>query len=63
MTDNNEPAFDMRQDGEGWTVFVTATGEPALIDGVPQTGLDVQDADVMTEALNILQERRGKAGS
>lgn len=44
--------YDIREDGEGWTVFDLFTGEPVVIDMVPQTGLDIQDADQLAELLD-----------
>ncbi|MCG5245314.1 hypothetical protein [Methylorubrum extorquens] len=37
--DTPAPEYDMRPDAEGWTVYDTATGEPARVNGVPQTRL------------------------
>ena len=50
---SNTPAqiFDMREDDEGWTVFDVATGEPARVKGVPQTGLDMDVADDLVDLL------------
>lgn len=53
--------YDIREDREGWTVFDVFTGEPVVIHGVPQTGLDIQDADELAELLEkpaMMQERR-----
>ena len=44
--------YDMREDCEGWTVFDLFTGEPVVINGVSQTGLDIQDADELSELLD-----------
>ena len=46
--------FDLRDDPEGWTVFDLFTGWPAVVGGVAQTGLDIQDADEMAELLDRL---------
>lgn len=43
--------FDLREDSEGWTVFDLFAGWPAVVGGVVQTGLDIQDADEMAELL------------
>lgn len=43
--------YDLREDREGWTVFDIFTGEAVVIAGVPQTGMDVQDADELAELL------------
>ena len=44
--------YDIRADSEGWTVFDLFTGEPVVIATVPQTGLDIQDADELAELLD-----------
>lgn len=44
--------YDLREDREGWTVFDVFTGEPVVISDVPQTGLGIQDADVLAELLD-----------
>ena len=44
--------YDIRRDSEGWTVFDLFTGEPVVIEMVPQTGLDIQDADELAELLD-----------
>lgn len=46
--------FDLREDPDGWTVFDLFTGWPAMVSGVAQTGLDIQDADEMAELLDRL---------
>lgn len=43
--------YDIREDREGWTVFDVFSGEPVVIHGVPQTDLDIQDADELAELL------------
>ena len=48
-------------DDEGWTVYLVIAGEAARVNGVPQTGLNVQDADERFEFLNMLEEQKGKA--
>jgi hypothetical protein len=49
--------YDLREDAEGWTVYDVWTGEPAVIALVPQTGLDVQDADEIAEWLTYMSDR------
>lgn len=44
--------YDIRADSEGWTVFDLFTGEPVVIAMVPQTGLNIQDADQLAELLD-----------
>jgi hypothetical protein len=47
--------FDLRADREGWTVFEIATSWPAFLDGVPLTGLCLEDAEDAVNALNQLE--------
>jgi len=44
--------YDLREDREGWTVFDIFTGEVVVIGDVPQTGLEIQDADELAELLD-----------
>lgn len=46
--------YDCREDAFGWTVFDIWTGEPVIVHDVPQIGLDIQDADELSEALTWL---------
>ena len=47
--------FDLRADREGWTVFEIATGQAASLDGLPLTGLCLEDAEDAVNALNRLE--------
>ena len=47
--------FDLRADRDGWTVFEVATNRPAFLDGLPLTGLCVEDAEDAVNALNKLE--------
>lgn len=49
--------YDLRKDREGYTVFDVWTGAPVIIKGMPQVGLEVQDADELAEALTWLADR------
>ncbi len=44
--------FDIRPDDEGFTVFDIFTGQPVVISGVLQVGLDIQDASDLAELLD-----------
>jgi hypothetical protein len=61
---SNTPAqaFDMRSDDEGWTVYNIATGEPARVNDVPQTGLDMEMADDLVDLLNFLARQKNESG-
>lgn len=50
--------YAIRPDPAGWTVFVVWTSEPAVLGGVPQTGLSEDDARHVMGVLNT-QARRG----
>jgi hypothetical protein len=47
--------FDLRADREGWTVFEIATDHAASLDGLPLTGLCLEDAEDAVNALNRLE--------
>lgn len=55
-----EPRYDIRNEPHlgGWTVFDIFTGWPAVVDGVAQTGLDMEQADDLVDLLNTLNVRR-----
>lgn len=53
--------YDMRPEGDGWTVFNVATGEPALWKSVRQTQLARDDADVLVDIFNAME--RASPGS
>jgi len=48
--------YDLQEDEHGWTVVDVWTGATVIIHGVPQVGLDVQDADELAEALTWLSD-------
>ncbi|ACB27611.1 hypothetical protein Mrad2831_5666 [Methylobacterium radiotolerans JCM 2831] len=57
---NAEPeTYDMRPDDEGWTVYAVSTDEPARVNGVRQTGLDMEKADDLVDLLNRLARQKG----
>ena len=49
--------YDMRPDDAGWTVFDAATGQVARVNGVAQTGLDLDNADDLVDLLNRLADQ------
>ena len=51
------PRYELRKTENKFTVWDTATGTPATVDGVWQVGLDVQNADDLTDSLNWLEDR------
>ncbi len=46
--------YDMRKERQGWTVFDIWTGWPAVVAGVHQTDLLMDDADYLVDLLNGL---------
>ncbi len=52
--------FDLREDETGWTVYDVFSGWPAVVKGVAQTGLDVQDASDLAELLDLMAARGGR---
>jgi hypothetical protein len=49
--------YTMRKEPEGWTVCDVWTGWPAVIAGVPQTEMELDDADDLVDFLNGLHAR------
>ncbi|PWE52297.1 hypothetical protein DEM27_31650 [Metarhizobium album] len=51
--------YDMRQEeDESWTVFDIFTGLPVSVNGVPQDGLEMEQADDLVDLLNYLYVTR-----
>lgn len=62
MNDNLKAVFyDIRKDEHGWTVFHMETGEPACVNDVPQSGLDIKAADDLCDALDELERQKAHA--
>ncbi|WP_018263671.1 hypothetical protein [Methylobacterium sp. WSM2598] len=55
--------YDIRRDRHGWTVYDVRTGETAVIDGVLQVGLDMDEADAVADALSADAPLPGLAAS
>ena len=54
--------FNMREDGTGmWAVYDIFTGMTAEVNGVPQDGLDIEQADDLVDLLNAeyIARRKG----
>jgi hypothetical protein len=56
--ERKQDRYALRADAAGWTVVVLWTGKPAVVAGVPQSGLSEADAQHMAGLLND-QARRG----
>lgn len=55
----SEARYDMRDEPDGtWTVFDIFTGLPAVVDDVPLTGLEMEEADDLVDLLNFKDARR-----
>ena len=46
--------YNIKPDGNGWTVYDTTTRLAAEVNGVLQSGLSVEDADDLADLLNRL---------
>ena len=46
--------YDIKPDGNGWTVYDTTTRLAAEVNGFIQIGLSVEDADDLADLLNRL---------
>ena len=46
--------YDIKPDGNGWTVYDTVTSQAAEVNGRIQVGLSVEDADDLADLLNRL---------
>ncbi|MFK8252376.1 hypothetical protein [Ancylobacter terrae] len=45
-------SYSLRQDIDGWTVFVVATGEPAQFRGIPMRNMKQEHAEKLVAMLN-----------
>lgn len=55
--------YAMREDGTGmWAVYDIFTGLTAEVNGVPQDGLDIEQADDLVDLLNheYIARRKGR---
>lgn len=51
--------YDLRKEPDGtWKVIDVFTGWPSYADGMPSTGLDLQDADDLVDQLNYWDAKR-----
>jgi hypothetical protein len=50
--------YDIRPEGNGWTVYDTLTGLPAAVNDVPQVGLPLEDADDLADLLTHLHVKQ-----
>jgi hypothetical protein len=52
------PAFDFREENGRWSIRDVRRDAAAVINGVPQTGLDLAEAEELTAVLNRLDAQR-----
>ncbi|GJD52201.1 hypothetical protein OPKNFCMD_4963 [Methylobacterium crusticola] len=50
------PQFAVRGEQGGWTVYDMETGEPARVNGRLQTGLSLETAESLADALSELDD-------
>jgi hypothetical protein len=55
--------YHIRNDRSGWTVYDTATGLPAEVNGMIQIGLVLDDADDLADLLSRLHSEQSAAAS
>ena len=56
MPDDADPAeYDIRQEGEGWTVYNQKTGKPVRLNDAPQVGLTREVARDIVQTLRMLK--------
>lgn len=53
-------SYSLRQDIDGWTVFVVATGEPAQFRGIPMMNMKQAHAEKLVAMLNRPAEARSE---
>lgn len=49
--------YDIEKRQDGWAVVDAATREVAVINGIPQTNKDVEDADDLVDLLNLMERQ------
>jgi hypothetical protein len=47
--------YDFLQEGGTWTVYNCESGSPAVLNGVPQIGLGLNEADALAAVLNRVE--------
>lgn len=48
--------YDIEEREDGWAVVDAATREVAVVNGIPQTNKDIQDADDLVDLLNLMEK-------
>lgn len=47
--------YDIEKRQDGWAVVDAATREVAVVNGIPQTNKDIEDADDLVDLLNLME--------
>jgi hypothetical protein len=55
--------YDIKPDGDSWTVYDTTTGLPAEVNDVVQADLSLEDADDLADLLNRLDAEQSTKAS
>jgi hypothetical protein len=56
MDTSTDPAeYDIRQEGSGWAVYNTRTGEPVRLNDAAQVNLTREVAEEIVETLQVFQ--------
>ena len=55
--------YDIKPDGNGWTVYDTNTFLPAAVNGAIQIGHSLEDADDLADLLNRLHVEQSAAAA
>jgi hypothetical protein len=55
--------YDIKPEGDSWTVYDTTTGLSAEVNDVVQVGLSLADADDLADLLNRLHAQQSAKGS
>ncbi|MBI2240286.1 MAG: hypothetical protein HYU59_05720 [Magnetospirillum gryphiswaldense] len=50
--------YDIEKREDGWAVIDMRTGRVAVVNDIPQTGKDIQDADEMADILNYFEDQK-----
>ena len=51
--------YDVERREDGWAVVDAATREVAVVNGIRQTGKDIEDADDLVDLLNLMEREAG----
>jgi hypothetical protein len=55
--------YDIKPEGDSWTLYDITTGLPAEVNDVVQVGLSLEDADDLADLLNRLHAEQSAKGA